>query len=451
MDIHAFTQTFLESEPVKNTISETVAIDPTEAIKNSYILEEVMEEKKEALKSPDDAMKASPWLMFRRYMEYFRMHYVHIGMVHPMLSVGKDRIAQWRRAVDEYEKLFDGYFPYVSLVTEKNFSKIQHMIPTDILDLAGNPGRYIIAAYQVMLPEGEGGVEDYPLEVAGVMSFNLRNMDGETIVVIDWLRSDKEHQDANALDALMAEMLYMLKDTPVSGITFDMRFDEIVTTDIDEDGNEIDIMSPIASLMERWYFEASMVPDEELITDAGSLMKIVDIDPEGAPNTEICSIDKMSDDEFKEVTSRYIKEDPGVYDNGIPFANKKRYDRKMSYFARKKGAIVGILLVYRNYRDEIYVEMARGDSDEITMELILTALEEVSEIVKKDQQVIIPVKREYAALFTEKYLPDAKPTVLIRSTLLAPDESEDITSEEWDEVTENIEELMPEMMEVASE
>ena len=121
MDINAFTQSFMESDPVQKTISETFALDPTEAIKSSYILDEVMEEKRQELASLDEATKASPWLTFRSYMEYFRMYYAYIGMVHPMLSVGRDRIIQWRRAVDQYEKLFDGYFPYVSLVTERMF------------------------------------------------------------------------------------------------------------------------------------------------------------------------------------------------------------------------------------------------------------------------------------------------------------------------------------------
>ena len=446
MDINAFTQSFLESEPVKKVTGETVAIDPSEAIKNSYILDAVMEEKKKELRKPDDATKTSPWLTFRRYMEYFRMHYVHIGMVHPMLSVGKDRIAQWRKAVDEYEELFDGYFPYVSLVTEKMFPMVRHLIPQELLDLSGDPDRYIIAAYQVMLPEGDGGAEDYPLEVAGVMSFCLRDMDGEVAVVIDWIRSDKEHYEANAMDALMAEMFYMIKDTPVRGIIYDMRFDEMVASGYDDAGNEISTMSPLSRLLERWYFEGNMVPDEELVTDAGSLMKIVDLAPEEDLNTEICSIAKMTDEEFAEITRRYIKAEPGVYDHGIPFVSKKRYDKKLSYFARKNGAVAGILLVYKNYRNELYVEMAHGDTDEITMELILTALEEISGSMAKDQQVIIPVKREYTSDFTAKYLPDVKPSVLIRSALFAPDESEDITSDEWDDAVENIDELMPDMM-----
>ena len=357
MDINAFTQSFMESDPVQKTISEAFALDPTEAIKSSYILDEVMEEKRQELASLDEATKASPWLTFRSYMEYFRMYYAYIGMVHPMLSVGRDRIIQWRRAVDQYEKLFDGYFPYVSLVTERMFPKVRHLIPTELLELSGNSDRYIIAAYQVMLPEGNGGAEDYPLEVAGVMSFTLRDMDGEIIVNIDWLRSDKDHEDANALDALMAEMFYMIKDTPVSGISFDMRLEDLI------------------------------VPDEELITDVKSLMKIVDIDPEGDLNTEILPIDTMTPEEFKEITSRYIKEEPGVYDNGIPLVDKNRYDRKLSFVAKKKGAVAGVLLVYKNYRDEIYIEMVHGDTDGITMELILTALEEVSGSIKNDQQV----------------------------------------------------------------
>ncbi len=445
MDINAFTQSFMESDPVQKTISETFALDPTEAIKSSYILDEVMEEKRQELASLDEATKASPWLTFRSYMEYFRMYYAYIGMVHPMLSVGRDRIIQWRRAVDQYEKLFDGYFPYVSLVTERMFPKVRHLIPTELLELSGNPDRYIIAAYQVMLPEGNGGAEDYPLEVAGVMSFTLRDMDGEIIVNIDWLRSDKDHEDANALDALMAEMFYMIKDTPVSGISFDMRLEDLIVTGIDDDGKEIDMMSPLSRVLERWYFVGDIVPDEELITDVKSLMKIVDIDPEGDLNTEILPIDTMTPEEFKEITSRYIKEEPGVYDNGIPLVDKNRYDRKLSFVAKKKGAVAGVLLVYKNYRDEIYIEMVHGDTDGITMELILTALEEVSGSIKNDQQVIIPVKREYAADFTAKYLPDNKPSVLVRSTLVAPDD--DITSDEWADAIEHIEELIPRMME----
>ncbi len=445
MDIKGFIQDFMASEAVQKTADEIQAIDPTDAIKHSYILEQVIEEKKKELKSLDDETKASPWRMFRRYMEYFRMYYVYIGMVHPLFSAGRDRIEEWRAAVDEYEKLFDGYFPYVSLVTESMFPKVRHLIPADLLELSGDPDRYIIAAYQVMLPEGDGGVEDYPLEVAGVMSFSLRDMDDEVVVCIDWIRSDREHADANAMDALMAEMFYMIKDTPVSGIVFDMSFEETLDIDYDGEGDEQLAMSPLSSLMERWYFEASLIPDEELITDAGSLKKLLDIDPEGDSKVRIEFIDKMTDEEFADITRRYIEEEPGVYDNGIPFAGRRRYDKKMSCFAKKNGAIVGILLVHKNHRNEYYVDMARGDSDGITMEMIMTAIEEISGRISDDQQVIIPVKREFVADFTAQYLPDARPTVMIRSTLLAPDPEEDIDSDEWAEFAENIDKIMPDI------
>ena len=438
MDIITFVKDYLESEPIQKAIGETLAIDPSKAIQNSHILEMTMEEKKEELRSLDETTRKSPWLTFRRYMEYFRMHYVHIGMVHPMLSVGRDRIAEWRKAVDEYEKLFDGYFPYVSIVTEKMFPKVWHLIPKELLELSRDPDRYIIAAYQVMLPEGSGGEEDYPIEVAGVMSFSLRDVDGDTVVMIDWMKSDSEHEDANALDALMAEMFYMIKDTPVTGIVFDLSFEEMIRASYDIDGNEKAAMSPLTSLMERWYFEASLVPDEELITDVGSLMKILDADPKGDPNTHISSIEKMTEEEYLEITRRYIREEPGVYDNGIPLAGRKRYDSRLSFFAKKKGAVAGVLLAYRNHRNEIYVDMACGDTDGIAMELILTALEENQGRVNNGQQVIIPVKRESACNFANTFLPDAKPTVKIRCTLLAPDPDEDITSDEWAEAAENI-------------
>ncbi|MBR1861725.1 MAG: GNAT family N-acetyltransferase [Lachnospiraceae bacterium] len=459
-----------------------------------YMKDELNDIHDELMGYPEE-FKKEPYQMYRRYNAYLNMHFALIENVHPLTSIGMERIERWRRSVDEYEALSGGAIPLIATVTSGSEDIVKSLIPREILELIDNPGRHILAAlkyfpsdeeaksyvdfalkerkaYEKAEETGEEPRIDYTafkksrkkgvIKPVGVLSFTLEEDGGTTQADIEWLYVKPEERNHGAANALMAEMLYALKDKNIEAVT--MSIDEeqlaadgepssfiepttelfrkagIETEDEQEDFEPENEFAPIIHFLTSWKFEGMPVPEENIRT------RLSDVNIPGtakkiAQSGAVEALGKLSDIDFKRTVQGYVNKNPGIYDARLPYAGKERYDTDISCYYKEKGKITGILLARKNYRREIYVDMIQ--TDVLSVEhffgmlgfMILSAQKKYS----MDTTLIVPVRQEHIVNVFEKLVPELKYRVCVRSALIRPDF--DITSEEWEEMREGLKEL----------
>ncbi len=102
MDITEQYESILESEElIKCLDASEYSILPS--IWAEPLMNASLEDAKEELLNYPDVFKREPYQMYRRFQALFRCHYDLLVNVHPLTSVGKERIINWRKAVDDIE------------------------------------------------------------------------------------------------------------------------------------------------------------------------------------------------------------------------------------------------------------------------------------------------------------------------------------------------------------
>ncbi len=490
MDITEQYESILESEElIKRLDASEYSILPS--IWAEPLMNASLEDAKEELLNYPDVFKREPYQMYRRFQALFRCHYDLLVNVHPLTSVGKERIIEWRKAVDDYEALSGSKYPLVTTVTEDSVHLISHLIPKEFTELIGNNKRHILCAtrykptdeevksyVEFALKEREavekGEEVDYTsftqrtdhggVVPAGVLCFKTEDTEDGITVHIEWLYVAKEHRNAGLCNALMYEMLHILKDMPIEAVIMDVDQSLMVsdgephvsteptTALFKEAGVEIEEeefdpekeFSPLVHFISNFKFESGPMPENAVhikLSDVHMLTKMLMV-PKKAK--EIHPLSELDDLSFKRIVSRLIISNPGVWDEQLPYVGKGRFDQNLSFYYEDDEEIAGIVLTRKNYENDLVVEliMATKSEEKICEMLLNRTISESYISYPPETNLIIPIHHETVLNIMESHVDNMYYRMGAKAALIRP--TSDITTEEWDELVESLQVLSSE-------
>lgn len=463
------------------------------------MLDEILVEVGEELNGYPKSFKKEGYQMYRRYRACFGLHYAMIANVHPLWSVGKDRIATWREAVDRYEALSGRTHPLVAVASKDTAYMIEHLIPKEFLDLMGNPRRYMLVAMRYVPSQEEidsyvdfviremnespkdkngdilgdiGSSIDYEsfkpsrkkggVVPAGVLSFVIDEIDGDPVARIEWLYVAKRHRNLGMANALMTKMLYILKD--IKGLTV---LADLPQSLIEADGEphvgsepadeglraagfpmeeekeeEFEAkaeLPPIVHFFTNWKFEGGLIPEEAVRVKISSIeadkRKLV----AAMDYPKIHTLDELDDDSYRMTLNRLMKLYPNMYDRELTYVDRGRFERDLScFFKGERGETEGLCLVYIDRAGNIVIEMAQTLTDDERVFSIM--LHYVIAMAKgkymNTTNLIIPLRQERMVKALESIVPSVTYRTMLRAALIEP--ADDITTEEWESVTDEL-------------
>ncbi|MCR5467319.1 MAG: GNAT family N-acetyltransferase [Lachnospiraceae bacterium] len=466
-------------------------LSPVYAMYAEPVMEKLLADAHKEMDAYPRNFKNEPYQMYRRYLALFKMHYDLLANVHPLTSIGKERIENWRKTVDEYEALSDSKYPLIATVTKNTAHLVKHLIPREYLELIENPKRHVLCAMSYkptdeevksyvdfVLKENEGTVdfESFsPTEKrggvvpAGVLSFvEDDGKDGKTIR-LEWLYVAPERRNMGLCNALYYEMLYILRDTDFEAIvaTMDQRLlsgdgekhEPVEPTTallraagIAPEDREFDPKNeyaPLVHFITNMKFQAEPITERELVFTTSNIRMTSEVLKE-AKKHDLHSLWELDDLTFRKLTSKILFNRTGVYDNQIPFVGRKRYDADISVFYEENAEIKGILLARQDYRGRILVEMEFGDKPEeaICRKLFTRFMIEVLKKYEGKPQLVVPISEEVLLNVSEQLLINPKYNVAAGIALIRPEN--DISSEEWNEAVQALQNLSAEELEKLS-
>lgn len=420
---------FLASKELTDAIDENLAYNPIPALQDQYILEDLIEEKRQMMEGFSDEEKESASFMTDRYRELFRMHYAFIGIVEPLMTVGKERIEQWRKDVDAYEALFDHRFPLLATVNKNAADKVKNLIPKKFLDLIDDPKRHIISA----LAFQAGGIDydgkENRLVPCGTLSFKLVPDDGDMICELEWIYVDPQFREYHYGDALMCEMFHMIKDENVCGVRGVTTPDRFINPSAAKQGT----VPAFSMFLDKWKFSGVFANSPEVLLSLKELSGISKNIRQGMEKKEPAPLYDLGDDEFKLAMKKLLQDAYEPDDEFLPYAGKDFYDTDISCFYRDKGGVSGILLARLNQRDELEVVFLKAQTEEVLLALMNYALENALMKYAPTKKVSARVKSDFGAELVEDIFNIAPLLPEIIITMSAPAPEDDMDEEAYEE------------------
>ena len=474
-------------------------VNPLPALAAEPLIKEDIRATREGLYFLRDRLKQEPYRMNTEYRGYLEMITALVANTHPLLSVGKERTAQWEEAADEYEALSGGACPLAVRITKESAHTVSHLIPREYLDLIENENRYILAAMRYMPSEEEravyreyvrktltayinetgdetddsafAGVQNAgDLVPAGVLSFVLDYDEGTPIARVEWLYVAPEHRNRRLADLLMTRMLSMLSDYAPEAIIANIdqdhisgsgeprpRFDpdlEPVLLELgfqeDEDEEDYDPekdFPPLVHFLVKWKFAIQYRTEDE------AFFKISDLKlPENArkKTKEPEPIKGLDENKLRAAMRKFIEKQPERYDSQLSETDMSRFDPDISVFTAEGGEVDGLLLARKNHMGYIVFDMfcTKDGLEDSMMDLLSCVKGLITEKYGEDAVVCTPFHQELELKLFEDCVPSLKYRLNAAAVMIKP--SADVTTEEWDSFVEALQELSPEDMQELS-